>query len=509
MTDSNHRTGGALSATERDGVQATFDRLSGSYYDVLGVARDCDRAALREAYFEQLERFKPDRFEGRDLGAYAMHVEAIAREVNLAFAVLGDPDRRARYDRRLGLVADLLVVDAPPRDRDSRTPMPSMPSRPDPRTPMPVAPARPDPRTPMPRHVRDVRTPPPMHVRDARTPMPAAPARPDPRTPMSMHVRDVRTPPPMHVRDVRTPPPMHARDLHNHNPPPAINRDTRTPMPVSPRHAHPERPPARSVTPQSPATPSPPPPAPPRAITPPTEHHAPGSVIPPRRGSYPPPAMQQRPASVPPPPMGGRPSTPPPSPAVQVPAGMALESLLRGRAETRSRDVQRTLDDLEVLIERAARNDEHAEIVKLLRHATTLRPDDASLKSRLARAEETFQDHEVQRLSNAARAAEKTQRWDQAGDLWAKVADLRPADAQAALHAAQSLCESGKDFSRAAEYARKSVRLAPDVIAAHICLTRIFFKAGRTASARSALETAAKIDPRNPEVVALGSKLRG
>ncbi len=464
MTDTNHRAGGALSATERDGVLSMFDRLSGSYYDVLGVARDCDRAALREAYFEQLERFKPDRFEGRDLGAYAMHIEAIGREVNLAFAVLGDPDRRARYDRRLGLVADLLVVDAPPRDRDSRTPMPAMPARPDPRTPMPAAPARPDTRTPM----------------------------------------------PMHVRDVRTPPPMHARDLHVHNPPPAIHRDTRTPMPVSPRHAPPERAPARSVTPQSPTTPSPPAPPPSRAITPPTEHNAPGSVIPPRRGSHPPPAMQQqRPASVPPPPMGSRPSTPPPSPAAQVPAGMALESLLRGRAETRSRDVQRTLDDLESLIERAARNDEHAEIVKLLRHAATLRPDDASLKSRLARAEETFQDHEVQRLSNAARAAEKAQRWDQAGDLWAKVADLRPADAQAALHAAQSLCESGKDFSRAAEYARKSVRLAPDVIAAHICLTRIFFKAGRTASARSALETAAKIDPRNPEVVALGSKLRG
>ena len=195
--------------------------------------------------------------------------------------------------------------------------------------------------------------------------------------------------------------------------------------------------------------------------------------------------------------------------AVAVPPGMALESLMRGRAETRSRDAQRTLDDLESLIERAARNDEHAEIVKLLRHAATLRPDDASLKSRLARAEETHQDHEVQRLSNSARAAEKTQRWDQAGEHWAKVADLRPADAQAALHAAQSLCEAGKGFSRAAEYARRSVRLAPDVIAAHICLTRIFFKAGRTASARSALETAAKLDPRNPEVVALGSKLRG
>ena len=45
MSDSNHKGNGALSAAERDAVQTMFDRLSGSYYDVLGVARDCDRAA--------------------------------------------------------------------------------------------------------------------------------------------------------------------------------------------------------------------------------------------------------------------------------------------------------------------------------------------------------------------------------------------------------------------------------------------------------------------------------
>lgn len=422
MTDPHHRNGGALSPTERDGVQAMFDRLSGTYYDVLGVPKECDRAALREAYFQQVERFGPERYEGRDLGPYTMHVEAISREIDQAFAVLGDPDRRARYDRRLNLVADLLVVDAPARDaRDSRTPMPM-------------------------------------------------PARPDTRTPM----------------------PMHARDVHGAQP---IGRDTRTPMPVMPRQGPERGAPVRSVTP----TPSPPPAAP-RPVTPPAD--GPGAA---RRGSYPPPA--QRPASVPPPPMH-RPSSPPPAMAA-VPAGMALESLQRGRAETRSRDVQRTLDDLEPLIERAARNDDHAEIVKLLRHAVTLKPDDASWKARLARAEETFQDHEVLRLSNAARTAERMSRWEQAGDVWAKVADMRPNDAQVALHAAQALCEAGKDFSRAAEYARRSIRISPDVVAAHICLTRVFFKAGRTASARSALEQAAKLDPRNPEVVALGQKLRG
>ena len=188
---------------------------------------------------------------------------------------------------------------------------------------------------------------------------------------------------------------------------------------------------------------------------------------------------------------------------------MALESLTRLRAENRTREVQRSLDDVEGLIERAARADDHAEVVRLLRHAVTLKPDEPTWRSRLARAEETQQDHEVQRLTHAARAAERMQRWDTAGDLWAKIADLRPTDAQAALQAAQALCEAGQDLARAAEYAKRSARLAPDGIAAHVCLTRVFFKAGRTASARSALDQAAKIDPRNADVVALGQKLRG
>lgn len=415
MSESSHRSNGALSAAERDALQVMFERLSGSYYEVLGVARDCDRAALRGAYFDQLERFSTERFDGRDLGGYALHIEAIAREINMAFAVLGEPDRRARYDRRLALSSDLRGVDEV--------------------------------------------------VRDTRTPMPM------------IQRTNPKTPPPMYGRDVRTSP-VQGRDVPN--PPPAIARDARTPMPVMARHAP-------SV---SPSVQSPPPP---RSVVPPAADPHPSSA---RRPSQPPPARS--------------PSLPPPaSGAGALPSGMALESLGRLRAENRSRDAQRSMEDLEALIEKAARNDDHAEIVRLLRHAITLRPDEASWRSRLARAEETLQDYEVQRLANSARNAEKVQRWDSAGELWAKIADLRPADAQAALHAAQALCEAAQDFARAAEYARRAARLAPDMIAAHICLTRVFFKAGRTASARSALEQAAKLDPRHADVVALGQKLRG
>ena len=414
MSDSSHRSIGALSAIERETLQAMFDRLSGSYYEVLGVVRDCDRAALRGAYFDQIERFRSDRFAGRDLGGYALHIDAISREIDMAFAVLGEPDRRSCYDRRLALSSELRGIDEPARDARPPTPMPP---------------------------------------------------------------RANQTPPPIYGRDV----PM---------PPSAIARDARVPMPVVARH------PTASVQP----TPSPP------MVRLPSQPPPPMARLP----SQPPPPMARLP-SRPPPPMARLSSQPPPpmTGAGTLPSGMALESLNRMRAENRTREVQRSLEDIELLIEKAARNDDHAEIVRLLRHALTLRPDDAAWRLRLTRAEETLQDHEVQRFANAARNAEKAQRWDSAGELWAKIADLRPADGQAALNAAQALCEAAQDFARAAEYAKRAARIAPDLIAAPLCLTRVYFKAGRTASARAALDQAARLDPRNADVIALGQKLRG
>jgi hypothetical protein len=64
-----------------------------SHYDVLGVAPSADQAALRRAYLRLARRHHPDR-----AGGDAARMQAI----NQAWATLGDPDRRARYDLSLG-----------------------------------------------------------------------------------------------------------------------------------------------------------------------------------------------------------------------------------------------------------------------------------------------------------------------------------------------------------------------------------------------------------------------
>lgn len=66
------------------------------YYAVLGVPRSADGAAIKRAFRERAKAFHPDRrpphpTEGPDDGERF-------REINEAYAVLGDPARRADYD---------------------------------------------------------------------------------------------------------------------------------------------------------------------------------------------------------------------------------------------------------------------------------------------------------------------------------------------------------------------------------------------------------------------------
>lgn len=62
------------------------------YYDVLGVERSCDAADLKSAFRKLAKEHHPDRNDGC--------VEATARfkEINEAYSILSDPQKRAAYD---------------------------------------------------------------------------------------------------------------------------------------------------------------------------------------------------------------------------------------------------------------------------------------------------------------------------------------------------------------------------------------------------------------------------
>ena len=61
------------------------------YYEVLGIPRDASAEDIRKAFRRLAFKYHPDR--NRDDGA-----EAKFKEINEAFEVLSDPDKRTRYD---------------------------------------------------------------------------------------------------------------------------------------------------------------------------------------------------------------------------------------------------------------------------------------------------------------------------------------------------------------------------------------------------------------------------
>ncbi len=62
------------------------------YYEVLGVGRDADPAAIKKAYRNLAMQYHPDRNPGNGEAAQKM------KEVNEAYAVLCDPRKRSLYD---------------------------------------------------------------------------------------------------------------------------------------------------------------------------------------------------------------------------------------------------------------------------------------------------------------------------------------------------------------------------------------------------------------------------
>ena len=63
------------------------------YYEILGVTRDASFQSIKEAYRRLAFEYHPDRNPGN-----AWAVERM-KEINEAYAVLSDDDKRGRYDR--------------------------------------------------------------------------------------------------------------------------------------------------------------------------------------------------------------------------------------------------------------------------------------------------------------------------------------------------------------------------------------------------------------------------
>lgn len=65
---------------------------SKNYYDILGVQKTASQDEIKKAYRKLAQKYHPDVSQ-------AANAEAMMKSVNEAYEVLGNPDKRAQYDR--------------------------------------------------------------------------------------------------------------------------------------------------------------------------------------------------------------------------------------------------------------------------------------------------------------------------------------------------------------------------------------------------------------------------
>jgi len=69
------------------------DSTKRDYYEVLGVTKESDENTIKKAYRQLAKKYHPDMNPGD------AEAEAKFKEVNEAYDVLSDPDKKAKYDQ--------------------------------------------------------------------------------------------------------------------------------------------------------------------------------------------------------------------------------------------------------------------------------------------------------------------------------------------------------------------------------------------------------------------------
>ena len=79
-----------------------FARLTtASHYELLGASRDADKKAIKNAYYDVVGLFHPDKYFGKSLGAFKPKLEKIFQRVTEAHDTLTRAASRAEYDSYL------------------------------------------------------------------------------------------------------------------------------------------------------------------------------------------------------------------------------------------------------------------------------------------------------------------------------------------------------------------------------------------------------------------------
>ena len=98
-------------AQDRDLESGDWLMAGKDYYEILGVQRGADQNTIKKAYRRLAMQYHPDRNPGKEQWANEKF-----KEINEAFGILGDPDKRRQYDQ-FGTVGDIGDIFGSPSTR--------------------------------------------------------------------------------------------------------------------------------------------------------------------------------------------------------------------------------------------------------------------------------------------------------------------------------------------------------------------------------------------------------
>jgi tetratricopeptide (TPR) repeat protein len=459
MADSDGAT--ELSATERAEIDRMFVLVeTGTLYALLGVRDNVDRKAIRDAYFKLSKQFHPDAFYGRNLGLYRARIEAIFRALTNAYDVLSNRQRRAEYDRSVGLDPGRALVSDPVNPSDAP------PSSHAPPQEVKAAGAS------APGRATSVTQSEVMGAQRATSEQQSTVIAPGDSLRMTGESRDslrataqqqpIRPPPVTASREPIRPPPVTASREPIRPPPVTASRE---PLTVS-------------------ATPSA------SSVSLPDEVQRAARE-----------ALARKLA-------GGRTRSQPAMPTVQpgaVSAGASLQAQFAHRPDLALRNKLASLR--QTARELLAKGD-WIGASNTMQIAVAMAPEDAAVKAEAEEVQRMVNVHMALQHTEAAREAERMGHWERAALLWGKVASVKPEDFECNYHLAKCLLALGKELSRAAEAARRAMAAAPRRVEPLVLLAEIFEAAGKPVSAKSAAAQAAKLDPTSSAVKDLLARLR-
>ena len=157
--------------------------------------------------------------------------------------------------------------------------------------------------------------------------------------------------------------------------------------------------------------------------------------------------------------------------------------------------------------EEAQKRGDFEKALEHFRNALVIAKDDESIQGRVNAVDQLLKAQKTSAYIEKARDAMREGKAEIAAAMWEKAWEGRPTDAALLVNAAEVLAKWGNNRGKAKELAQRALAVDPKAVKAHVVLAQVFTTGGLKASARSAIDAIARLEPDNPLLKELREKL--